>query len=136
MFDLVIASNVHILTREMQSWATLIPSRQDKAVRKAAQEFVKDCKVEIDNLIYSKPPSDTYSRTGNLRRSHKFRRIAEGVYLIENVAPYAIYQHDGWRDPGGHWHQGRPWMDTALAKNQEKYAQIIDEAISGLFGGK
>jgi hypothetical protein len=134
MYDLGVVSNGHILTRELSSWATIIPSRVNAAVREVSQEFVKDCVAEIDEMIYAQPAGEGYKRTRLLRNSHKASKLAEGVYLVKNTASYAIYQHDGWTDHAGGWHPGRPWMDTALAKNESKYQNIIDKATSDIFG--
>jgi len=134
LYDLAIVSNGHIMTRELQSWVGIMPSRINKAVGEAAREFMADCIVEIDNLIYSHPAPSTYHRTRNLRKSHKVSKLREGVYLIENTMSYAVYQHDGWSDPSGTFHHGRPWMDLAMAKNEKKYEKMMDVSVRGIFG--
>jgi len=134
LYDLGIVSNGHIMTRELQTWAGIMPLRISQAVGKAAHEFMSDCIVEIDNLIYSQPGSPTYHRTRDLRKAHRVEKLSEGVYLIENTMPYAIFQHDGWTDRSGAFHPGRPWMDVAMTKNEKKYEQIMDVSVGGIFG--
>jgi hypothetical protein len=126
MYDLGITSNFHILVREFQSWSTIVPKALDQAVRSAAQEYVRDCVKTIDDMIYSRPSDSDYVRTKKLRKGHKIKKLAEGVYLITNHTPYAIYQHDGWTDRGGNFHPGRPWMEVALWVNREKYVGMMD----------
>jgi len=134
MQDLGIVSNGHILTRELQGWASAFPSYMDKQVRMCAQEFVRDCIIEIDKMIYSQPAGEGYTRTKKLRKGHTMRKVGEGVYLVENLVPYAFYQHDGWTDAGGASHAGRPWMDTALANNEKKYEGILDKSVMDMWG--
>jgi len=134
MFDLKITSNGHILTRELQGWAANYSSYQNRQVRLVAQEFVKDCIKEIDDIIYSTPAGEDYKRTKVLRKGHKLRKVGDGFYVVGNYAPYAIFQHDGWRDRGGVWHAGRPWMDIAAHKNEAKYAQMLDKTILDMWG--
>jgi hypothetical protein len=106
----------------------------DRQVRLVAQEFVRDCLVEIDDLIYSKPAPDGYTRTKNLRNGHKIKKLGDSTYLIGNYVPYAIFQHDGWTSRGGNWNPGRPWMEIALYKNTNKYVNMLDKSIADMWG--
>jgi hypothetical protein len=133
LYDLKIIGNGHILTREMGKWAQIMPLRIDRAVRAVAQEFTRDCVKSIDKFIYHQPASSDYQRTKKLRKGHTMRRLGEGYYVVENLVPYAWYQHEGWTDRGGNYHIGRPWMDFALIDNQEKYSEMMDDAVNGLW---
>lgn len=121
------------MTRELSSWAAIMPARTNQQVRLAAQEFMKDCIVEIDNQIYSQPAPENYKRTNRLRKGHELKQLAQGVYLVSNLVSYAVCQHDGWTDRSGVWHAGRPWMDTAMRNNEAKYEHIIDQAVMDLW---
>ena len=133
LHDLKVMGNGHILARELGSWSQVLPSRLDKAVTAVAHEFVQDCIKEIDELIYSKPAPEGYTRTKKLKKGHSMRRVSEGVYVVSNLVPYALPVHDGYVDRGGNYRAGRPWMDLAALKNDKKYKNMIDEATSGLF---
>lgn len=130
MINIRANSNVDKLANEMKGLGGTFMSSVDKGVMAAAREFMKDCIIEIDSMIYSQPLSVTYGKRSKfLRRSHHLRRITKGVFLVFNDADYALPQHDGWHDRGGGWHAGRPWMDSAANKNRDKYREIISDAM-------
>lgn len=119
--------NINDIVGEMKSLGNTFLSEVDKAVFEAAKEYMKDCIIEIDALIYSQPASPYYpKRTKFLRRSHHIRRLTQGVFLIFNDASYAEYQHDGWDG-----HAGRPWMQNPLDRNANKYRDIIADKVGG-----
>jgi hypothetical protein len=134
MITLRANSNIDRLTTEMKGLGGGFFDNVDEGVKAAAMEFMRDCIIEIDSMIYSQPGSTYGMRTKFLRRSHHLRQVVKGVYMVFNDADYALPQHDGWHDRGGGFHAGRPWMDSAAEKNRDKYKGIISDVLGRWFG--
>jgi hypothetical protein len=128
-----ISSNIDKMAAQMAGFGSKFDMRVDRAVGKAAKEFLKDCIAEIDALIYSQKGSSVYKRTKNLRRSHHIRRIVLGIWLVFNDADYAIPVHDGWSNRKGGSMPARSWMEIAKRKNAQKYKNTIADDIKDIF---
>lgn len=99
-----------------------IPSRAEKLLDIQAREFEERTKenietmgvVDIGNLLNSIHVEDTHPPLQ--------RTIADGV-------TYGIFQHEGYHDRGGGYHQGRPFMRLTADTLRKRF----QDAWKGLF---
>ena len=100
----------------------------DVGMESVAQEGEGNAIREVTKLIYDKPPSPTYVRTGDLRKSlsHKYVKEEKAAYIGTNLeyAPYVEY--------GNQYVKERPYLRNAGRKYASQYNQIIKDALKEL----
>jgi len=83
---------------------------------------------EVTRLVYDKPPSPRYIRTGNLRSSisQKYVKKELASYIGTNLeyAPYVEY--------GNQYVHERPFLRNACRNYVSEYNQIMADALSAL----
>ena len=105
-----IRTNIPQILSAMKAGGGRFSSAAQNSVMENGKLVMKECMVQIDALIYSTPPSPSYRRTKNLRRSHHMKKIAPMAVLIYNDAQYSGWVHDGTYKMAA-----RPWMERAIA---------------------
>lgn len=83
---------------------------------------------EITEMIYDKPESPTYVRTGRLRNSitHAVNTDEKAAYIGTNVE-YAPYVHEGTSKMSP-----RRFLRAAAEKYIDQYKKIIEDALKNL----
>ena len=85
--------------------------------------------IRLQNkLVYDTPPSPTYVRTGDLKKSiaHKYVKEEKAAYIGTNLE-YAPYVEYGTRN----MHE-RPFLRNAVQDYHDEYSRILQEAINNL----
>lgn len=100
----------------------------DVGMEAVAQEGEANAIREVTKLVYDTPPSPTYVRTGDLRKSlsHKYVKEEKAAYIGTNLeyAPYVEY--------GNQYVKERPYLRNAGRKYSREYNRIINDALSKL----
>lgn len=100
----------------------------DVGMEAVAQEGEANAIREVTKLVYDTPPSPTYVRTGDLRKSlsHKYVKEEKAAYIGTNLeyAPYVEY--------GNQYVNERPYLRNAGRKYSKEYSQIMKDALSEL----
>ncbi len=83
---------------------------------------------EVTRLVYDTPPSPTYIRTGDLRKSlsHKYVKKEMAAYIGTNLeyAPYVEY--------GNQYVKERPYLRNACRNYSSEYKALMDDALKVL----
>ena len=82
--------------------------------------------AEVTRLVYDTPPSPTYVRTGDLRKSitHKYIPEERTAY-IGTAIEYAPYVEFGTSKM-----EPRPFLENAAFNYSDEYAAILKDALS------
>ena len=93
----------------------------DLAMEAVAQAAEKNAVEETNELIYDTPPSPTYVRTGDLRKSitHKYVPSERTAYIGTNIE-YAPYVQFGTRRM-----HARPFLSNAIEKYIKEYQKLL-----------
>jgi HK97 gp10 family phage protein len=100
----------------------------DVGMEAVAQAAEANAISEVTTLVYDAPPSPTYVRTGDLRKSitHKYVQAEQTAYVGANI-DYAPYVEFGTRKMAS-----RPFLRNSVQKYTGEYAAILKDALSKL----
>lgn len=121
MANIKIFSNVEEEYAKFKERANKVPDMIDKTVALNASIALRSAIFHIDKLIYQVPAGD-YSRTKNLRRGNKIRRLDFATWLLFNDVEYSGYVHDGTSQM-----EARPWMATAIKMTQPTMTKNLED---------
>jgi len=100
----------------------------DIGMEAVAQAGEANAVREVTRLVYDTPPSPTYVRTGDLRKSlsHKYVKKEMAAYIGTNLeyAPYVEY--------GARNRKERPYLRNAGRNYSDEYNAILKDALSEL----
>lgn len=101
---------------------SLLGKNAQQAVDFVGMEMVANTKRILTRVVYDTPMSDSYRRTGNLRRSYQYKRgnatgkVASG--LVGTNVQYAPYVEFGTKNM-----KARPHLRTAMEMARRKYGR-------------
>lgn len=100
----------------------------DDAMELVAQQGESNAIAEVTKLVYDTPPSPTYVRTGDLRKSisHKYLKSEKEAYIGTNIE-YAPYVEFGTRNM-----PERPFLRNAAQNYSDEYKAILEDALKKL----
>lgn len=100
----------------------------DEAMELVAQQGESNAIAEVTKLVYDTPPSPTYVRTGDLRKSisHKYLKSEKTAYIGTNIE-YAPYVEYGTRNM-----IERPFLLNAAQNYSDEYKAIFEDAMGKL----
>ena len=121
MADIVFRSNKRELEDQMRKAI-------DIAMEAVAQEAEGNAIREVTALVYDTPPSQTYVRTGDLRKSiaHEYVKEERAAYVGSSIY-YSPYVEFGTRNM-----VERPFLRNAVQNYLDKYKQILEDGLSNL----
>lgn len=122
MASIHLFSNIDEQYAKFKERANKVPDMIDKAVALNASIAMKSTIFHIDQLVYEQPNSGDYSRTKNLRRSNKLKKLEFATWLLYNDADYAGYVHNGTSQM-----EARPWMATAIKMTTPTMSKNLEE---------
>lgn len=101
----------------------------DIAMEAVAQQAEGNAIREVTALVYDTPPSPSYVRTGDLRKSitHDYVPSEVAAYVGCANLEYAPYVELGTR----HMHE-RPFLRNAVVNYMDEYQNILDDILSKL----
>lgn len=96
----------------------------DGAMELVAQQGESNAIAEVTKLVYDTPPSPTYVRTGDLRKSisHKYVKGEKTAYIGTNI-DYAPYVEYGTRNI-----PERPFLRNAAQNYSDEYRATFEYA--------
>jgi HK97 gp10 family phage protein len=103
---------------EMESWLESLPDNIEEKVRDKMQEIVEDATEQAR--------SEAPVRTGKLRASIGWMRIAEGFKIFAEV-PYAVYQEFGTRYIKAKLFMTRAWQ--VIVTRWEELFETVSEVL-------
>lgn len=105
-----------------------IKSAIDIGMEAVAQAAEANAISEVTKLVYDTPPSPSYVRTGDLRKSitHKYVPEEKTAYIGANIE-YAPYVELGTRNM-----KERPFLRNAVQNYKNEYKAILKDALSKL----
>lgn len=100
----------------------------DGAMELVAQQGESNAIAEVTKLVYDTPPSPTYVRTGDLRKSisHKYVKEEKTAYIGTNI-DYAPYVEYGTRNM-----PERPFLRNAAQNYSDEYRATFEYAVKKL----
>lgn len=103
-----------------------IKSAIDVGMEAVGQAAEANAISEVTRLVYDTPPSPTYVRTGDLRKSitHKYIPEERAAY-IGTAIEYAPYVEFGTSKM-----EPRPFLENSVFNYSEEYGNILKDALS------
>jgi hypothetical protein len=112
---------VDLDTTKLDTILRRMPAERDDALNDAGTDLKEMVKAEIRAM-------DVID-SGDLLNSTDWRYSPGGGGVVSVGAkspqgfPYPVAQHEGWTDRGGGWHNGRPFMRSAVEKFKKYFRE-------------
>lgn len=101
----------------------LLESAVEEALEDIGDDLVEQSQKELQRLVYDKPITGDYERTGELRESVKAEKRGTSLEVSAD-APHAVHVHEGTRKMSP-----RPFLTNAMKRTKGRVEGLVAKSM-------